>query len=375
MRLKFLLLNLLDLFQKLSQKHFFSRLSQADEPRMNNFSSEKYVTAKKFVSRKTFERGLIAIIIISGIFLPFKAKAASLGILVTMAPENPAPGENVNITLKSYSNDLDSVLISWSVDSKKVSSGIGKKSFSLNAPNAGGEASVIATVSLPDGAIDTKIIIRPSVMVLLFQTVDSYTPPFYKGKALPPPDSLVKVVALPEVKSGSNLVNPKNMTYLWKQDYTNNPNNSGYGKNSFTYINDYLDDSNNISAVASTIDQKYSSSASIDIEIAKSKIVFYKNDTKLGTIWEMALSDGHKIIGDEIIEAAPYFISQRNLRTPVLTWDWFINGEKINPPIYRKNTMPLRAQAGVSGTSKIKLEVNNIDKIFESASKEIIVNF
>ena len=49
----------IDFFQKLSQKHFFSRLSQADEPRMSNFSAEKYTTAKKVVSSKTFERNLI----------------------------------------------------------------------------------------------------------------------------------------------------------------------------------------------------------------------------------------------------------------------------------------------------------------------------
>ena len=48
-----------DLFQKSSQKHFFSRLSQADEPRMSDFSTEKYATAKKVVSGKTFERGLM----------------------------------------------------------------------------------------------------------------------------------------------------------------------------------------------------------------------------------------------------------------------------------------------------------------------------
>lgn len=319
---------------------------------------------------------LIAIIIISGIFLPFKVKAApSLGIMVNVIPENPAPGENVNITLKSYSSNLDIVLISWSVDGKNISSGIGKKSFSIKAPNAGGETSVTATVSLPDGAIDEKVIIRPAEMVLLWQAMDSYTPPFYKGKALPSPDSFVKVVALPEIGSGSNKVNPKNMTYFWKKDYTNNQDGSGYGKNTFTYINDYLEDLNNIGVVAGTVDQKYSSSANIDIGMTEPKIVFYKNDSKLGTIWELALSNGHKIIGDEIIEAAPYFISPKYIRTPTLIWDWFINDETVNPPIYRKNTMPLRAQTGVSGTSRIKLEINNTDKIFVSASKEISVNF
>ncbi|MFH1201106.1 MAG: hypothetical protein V1484_02130 [bacterium] len=319
---------------------------------------------------------LITVIIISGAFLPFRAKAVSaIGILVKIAPENPAPNENVNIILNSYSSDLDSVLISWSVNGKNVSVGIGQKSFSLNAPNAGEETSVIATTSLPDGAIDTKVIIRPSVMVLLWQAKDSYVPPFYKGKAMPSPDSTVKVVALPEIKTGSSLVNPKNMTYLWKKDYTNNQDGSGYGKSSFTYINDYLEDSNNIGVVVSTVDQKYSSATSVSIGMTKPKIIFYKNDINFGTLWEQALSDGHKILYNEVLEAAPYFISPSDLRIPTLTWDWFINDEMVSAPFYRKNTMPLKVQAGTSGTSKIRLEINNTEKIFESAIKEISVEF
>src|ERR1035437_8597866 len=198
----------------------------------------------------------ISALIILGIVLPFKANAVSQSsILVNVAPENPTPNENVSITLSSYASNLDSVLISWSVDGKTVLSGIGKKSFSLNAPAAGGETNVVASISLPDGAIDTRIIIRPAVMILLWQANDSYVPPFYRGKALPTPDSEIKVVAMPEIKSGSSLVDPTNMTYAWKQDYNNMQDASGYGKNSFSYVNDYLESSSNISVVASTIDQ------------------------------------------------------------------------------------------------------------------------
>ena len=308
-------------------------------------------------------------------FSPFSAKAASVGISVNMIPENPAPGENVNITLSSYVNNLDSVLISWSVNGKSATSAIGKKSFSLNAPKAGEETSVIATASLPDGSVDTKVIIRPSVMVLLWQAEDSYVPPFYKGKALPSPDSSVKVVAMPEIRSGANIVDPKNMVYVWQKDYDNSQDGSGYGKNSFSYVNDYLENSNNIGTTASTIDQKYSSTASLDIGMFQPKIVFYKNDPSIGTLFEQALADGHQILDKEVLVAAPYFISPSDLRIPFLTWGWYINDQTVSTPIYAKNTLPLQAQAGTSGTSKIRLEINNTQKIFESATKEINVNF
>ena len=318
----------------------------------------------------------VLIFALFGAFLPVKTNSASpSSILIDIVPENPAPNENVTISLTSYASNLDSVVISWSINGKTVSSGIGQKSFSLRAPGAGQETSVVANIALPDGAIDTRIIIRPAIMVLLWQANDSYVPPFYKGKALPTPDSTVKVVAMPEIKIGSGLLSPKNMTYSWRKDYGNEQDAGGYGKNFFIYTNDYLEDSNNIEATASTTDQKYSSKSSIDIKTAQPKILFYKNDPILGTIWEEALASGHIIVGDEIIEAAPYFISPGDIRIPTLTWNWFINDSLVNVSSLRKNLIPVKVQAGVSGTSKIKLEISNIYKIFENASKEISVEF
>lgn len=320
---------------------------------------------------------LITILLLTGNTLPLKKAwaASSSDILVNMVPENPAPGENVNITLSSYAYNLDSVSISWSVNGKSGLSGIGQKSFSVNAPSAGSETNVIAKIALPDGSVETKIIIRPSVMVLLWQADDSYVPPFYKGKALPSLGSAVRIVAMPEIKSGSKLIDPQNMLYVWQQDYNNQPDSSGYGKNSFIYTSDYLENSSTISVTASTLDQKYSSTANINVGMTQPKILFYKNDTNLGTLWEKALLDGYKISGSEVIQAAPYFISPKDIRIPTLSWNWSINDNFVSVPIYAQNLLSLQVQNGVSGTSKIDLTINNTEKIFETVSKEINVGF
>src|SRR3990167_990636 len=151
---------------------------------------------------------------------------SSADILVSVAPENPSPQETVIITLKSYLANLDSVSISWTVNGKTSAVGVGKKTFSVTAPDAGAEVRVSATIALPDGNIEKAVVLRPAVMALLWQANNAYVPPFYKGKALPTADSQIKIVALPEIKSGSQMVSPKNMTYAWKKDYTNNPDGS-----------------------------------------------------------------------------------------------------------------------------------------------------
>jgi len=319
---------------------------------------------------------LIAVLLIWGIVLPFGAEAASTGsILIDVVPENPVPGENVTISLNSYANNLYTVLITWYVSGKNTLSGIGKKTFMLNAPNTGSETNVTAVVALPDGTVEVKVVVRPATMELLWQAEDSYVPPFYRGKALPTADSEIKVVAMPEIKTNAGQINPKNLVYEWKKDYSNIKDGSGYGKNSFAYVNDYLDDSNNISVTASTADQAYSSTASVTVPIWEPKILFYKNDAELGTIWEQALNDGYRIEGAEILEAAPYFISPKDLRIPSLVWSWFINDAPVKIEGIKKNIIPLQAQSGISGTSKIRLEIGNKYKLFQNASKEINVDF
>ncbi len=296
-------------------------------------------------------------------------------ISVRVAPENPEPYENVTITLSSFSANLDTVNITWLVNNKITLSGIGKKSFSTTAKAVNSETRVEARIFLPDGEINKKITIRPSVMVLLWQADDSYVPPFYKGKALPTASSKIKVVAMPEIIVNNNMVKSKNMTYAWKKDYNNMQNASGYGKNFFTFINDYLENSNTVSVVASTTDQQHESGSSINIMTSNPEISFYKKDAILGTIWEHALSNGHIIQGEEIITAEPYFISPKDWRRPDLVFYWSINDKSINVPNYAKNFIPLMTASGITGISKLKLEIENTNKIFQTAKKEINIEF
>jgi len=317
---------------------------------------------------------LVAVFILSGVKV-FAASSSS--ILVDVAPPNPAPGEDTTITLSSYANNLDSVLITWSVNGTSILSGIGKKTFLVKAPPAGSFASVRAVISLPEGEIEKTITIRPNEMILLWQATDSFVPPFYKGKALPLADSEIKIVAMPEIKSsvGGALVNAKNMTYAWKKDYTNDQEASGYGKNFYIYTNDYLEGSNNVSVVAGTTDQKSTAEASVDVGTAEPKIIFYKNDPGFGTIWEHALPDTYRITGAEVVQAAPYFISPKELQHPSLVWNWSINGNMVPVPSYRKNFMPLRTADGTSGVSTLSLMIENVDRIFQTVRKEINIEF
>ena len=332
----------------------------------------------KFLS-SSLSIGFLTLIMLGVVFLsPFapKARASSPSdVSITVSPENPAPNQNTTITLTSYVDDLSGISISWSVNGKSSLSGIGQTSFSLTAPALGQTTTVVATLALSDGDLNETIKIKPSIMTLLWQADDSYVPPFYEGKALPSGESEVKVVAIPEIKSGSGLVDPKTMLYSWNLDGTNDSNNSGYCKNYYTYVGDYLDASDSVDVIASTLDQQDSTEASIDVATTSPKIDFYKNDPILGTIWEQALTDGYTVTGNDIIQAAPYFISPQNIKVPFLTFTWSINNQEIPVPSYTKNMLPLAIQSGSSGASQISVEVDNSHSLVNTAQKEISVEF
>jgi hypothetical protein len=327
--------------------------------------------------KSSIQYSLVILVLVGfGFMFTYKVSAQTTGdVSVRIVPENPAPGESVTINLNSYYMDLNALKITWLIGGKSVLSGIGEKSYSLTAPAAGSEITVTIQVASGGAGLETKVVIHPSVMVVLWQADDSYVPPFYKGKAMPTPDSAIKIVAMPEIKTSSGYINPKNMTYSWRQDYTNDQQASGYGKNYFAYTSDYLDASNYIEVSAMTIDQKYSSVADVTVGTFSPKLVFYKTDENLGTLFENALSNGHNIVNKEIIFAAPYFISPKDIRIPRLVWTWSINDQAVENTGFQKNVLPLQVESGVSGTSKIKLEIENKDKIFETASSELNVEF
>lgn len=309
------------------------------------------------------------------LLIPVALFAQSTDISVSVSPENPGPGEEVTIRLSSYVDNLDAVKITWVVGGRVALAGIGKKDFTLTAPNLGSSTVVTVQIALPGGTVTEQITVRPAVMVLLWQATRSFVPPFYKGKALLPRDSGVKVVALPEVrKAGGAPVDAKNMIYSWQKDYSNEGEGSGYGKNFFTYHSDFLDPTNNVGVSVSTLDGAAAAVGSIDIPTAAPEIQFYKVDS-LGTRFEQTLADNHKINMEETVAAMPFFISYPELGNPRVSWQWFINDFAIDIYGPFKNVIPLKVQEGVTGTSTLRLEVNNIDKVFESATKEINVQF
>jgi hypothetical protein len=90
-------------------------------------------------------------------------------------------------------------MIQWQSGSNIVLSGYGKTSYSFKASGPNTITIIDVVIGIP-GSIDNikkRIAITPSEVELMWEGVDSYTPPFYRGKSFPSAEGLIKVVAIP----------------------------------------------------------------------------------------------------------------------------------------------------------------------------------
>ena len=304
------------------------------------------------------------------------AQVRDTDLVLGLSPQYPAPNQNVIATLNSYVLNLDKANISWSVNGEENANGIGKKNFSFKVGNLGSNTEVVASINTLDGqTIEKKIIIAPTDIDLLWEAVDSYAPPFYKGKSLTPNQGTFKVVALPSITTNGANINPNNLSYKWERDGNGQPDSSGWGKSSYVFRHSYLDKNNEVQVEVSDISSNINTGGKIILYTADPKIVFYKKDSLFGTDWNNALSSPFSVgeNGDTLV-AEPYFFSPKNINASELAFDWSINGENITTP-NPKNILSIKKEAGQTGVAKIKVVISNVATLFQEMAKTLDVNF
>lgn len=313
-----------------------------------------------------------ALIILSVLFLGFfavttHAQLQNGDILISISPSSPNPNTNTKVSLSTYSTDLNKTKISWYLDGNLASEGIGRKNFSFTTKAAGTSSTVEAIIETSSGdLIKKQVVITPSSVDILWEAKNSYVPPFYKGKKLGTNEGLFKINAIP---NSSSIVGN---FYDWKLDNSPDQNSSGYEKNYFEFQKSYLDVNNKIDVIITDLFGKKIGEGNITVGTNSPKILLYEKDQVLGIKWEAALDDGFKIskTGNTIF-AAPFYFST-NTNQSNLSYEWYIGKEKTESS---NNLLSVKPADRNSGTSIIKVAINNINSLFQNMEKTLNVNF
>jgi hypothetical protein len=295
-------------------------------------------------------------------------------ITSTVIPEIPGPLQRTTITLQSYITDLNRAFISWQINGKQDLSGYGKKQLSFTTGNTGETTTITYSIRPVSGElIQNRIVVNPAEINLLWEGADSYTPPFYRGRALPGPEGLVRVVALPQIKSGNSLLKADDYIFTWKRQDSIVQGSSGFGKNSFVFQKDYLNPNETIGVTGQNNATGSKANAEIVISGYIPKILFYEKNSLLGVRSQETLKDGFSVAGnDKTIIAIPYFVSPQNATASELTYEWKINGESTPTPS-PKNILTLRSGTQ-KGTAVLNLHISSLKKLFLDVAGRLSIN-
>lgn len=296
---------------------------------------------------------------------------------MTMVPENPEPFQSVTLTLKSSSYDLDRLKITWSVDGVEKKTEIGLKEFSTLAGRGGQKTTIKATLEsdseLPPKGIEAYFI--PSLVDLIYESL-SYTPPFYKGKALNPNQGSVVVTAIPElIKTNGTKIPAQNVIYLWKKDSQVVQSASGYGKNTFTFTGTVPIRDSLIEVNASSVAGDIYASKSIKITNVSPQIIFYEDSPLFGTLFNRAIQNTVKMNTDEFsVLAVPYFFGTGYATSPDLSYIWNLNGKTVENQ-EPKNSFTTRVEKAGVGMAEVGLKITNTAHIFQTGDNNYTLSF
>jgi len=300
------------------------------------------------------------------------------GVSLEVTPEIPAPFGRVSAQLKSFSIDLDRADTTWYLNDKIVLSGVGKKQFSFTVGGVGTHTDLnVVIIDERFGTTTRNVVFKPLAIDFLWESPDSYTPPFYRGKALPGPESRIKIVALPnDALPGVDNSAPETFVYTWSKDgrFRDFNAQSGYGRRALSFTLSLFDVAPTIGVRVESSDKETVGENRVVIRRIEPFLRFYEDRPLQGVWYERAISEQFAMQESEsalIVE--PYFFSVKNSVDTNISYSWRVDQETL--PSGSGRTLVLRAPASGGGSSSISLTARHVSKVLQTAAKSFVLQF
>lgn len=297
-------------------------------------------------------------------------------IQLSTFPKHPGANETVRIEAQSFSFDIRTTPLTWLVDSSVKESGVGKTSFSMTT-KAIGISTTVTIKAVPVSGIlyENSITITPSYMEVLWHT-NSYTPPWYRGKALPARGSIATVTALPVFAYRGQNINPATLTYDWWLDNKLLKNESGRGKSILPIrISSNGNITHNVRVRVEDPKSGITQEKSVELNVQDQKILFYELDPLRGPKTQQAIGAPFMLPAGAEAQflSVPYYISGN---PQFFSHTWSINSVNLDlSGDTNKTILNYQTEVGATTRQTVSLTVQNPAWILEQArgSFQIIV--
>ena len=303
-------------------------------------------------------------------------------ISLTQDPETPSAHQAVAFTVSSVLTDLDRATITWYQNGVLKEQGKGKKVFSTQTGAFGSVSTVSVVVLTTEGVLVTKRSSLKPLDVELVWEADTYTPPFYKGKALPSPGSDLRVFARPIGASGAD----SSFVYRWKVDGKSVPSASGYGKSTATLPGLFLGGKTaTVEVSIASLDETVRATKSITIRGVTPRILLYEDRPLEGIRYGRALGTTAVAPGNEMtVRVEPFFLSKDARTNGSVLYRWTLDGGTV-PTVessgsglvfgeYGTHRLTLFNDGSAQKMVSLGLSVRSTASLFSSVNKLLTVS-
>jgi len=289
-------------------------------------------------------------------------------ISIELSPQYPDPGDVVQATLNDYSVNTAGSAISWSFDSIPQTEYANQRSLSFIAPPAGDSIVLTATITNQSGQmLQARQTITPLYLDVIVEP-QTYSPPFYKGRALPIFGSQVFLTALLQDDSGP--VDDSNYTYTWR---INNKTVDGGGARGGFRTQITIPHGQNQRISVDVLDQqnRLISRKTVLVPTAAVDIRFYENHPLYG-LSTKAITDGFTMLSNSTnIYAIPYNLANSAFQQDLFT-EWRINNRQSTAS---NNPFEITLSQQGTGTAKLAFKLRNRAELLQGGENSVVVNF
>ncbi len=292
---------------------------------------------------------------------------------ITLTPAQPAPNEEVVATVSSLDEDVRSADIIWVLNDEVIAEGIGLVQTSFVAGALGDQSELAVFIRTTDGTVlNNSVTVQPAVVSVSWEA-DTYTPPFYRGRARYTSGSTIRAQAFVHAESadGERLAADE-LLYTWRRDTTVLGNQSGRGVDGIAltgpkFLGTYI-----LSVEVTTADGRVLGTAGARISTDEPDIVLYEYDPLTGIQYHTAIGAAHTFTGasQTQISAVPYYMAAQRASDAVLLYDWRINsasvlGDEANPAL-----LTLQLDADEDVTTYASLSIDHNDHLLQSVQAQ-----
>ncbi len=211
-----------------------------------------------------------------------------------------------------------------------------------------------------------------------WQVLDSYTPPFYEGKALPGEQSYLKAVATVEVKTPVGILDPSKFYYLWRYNDSISNLYSKTGNNIIYFYLNPLFPTNvlELEVYENNRQENLLARKIVEITPVPGSVILYRdyNNPLLSYANALNKKNEHYSVNPResfILFAEPFYFSVKNPNDSKLSYLWSLNGIPGN--VNTTNTISYEAPQTFRGDFGLGLKVSNSSEYMQEF--EFLSNF